>query len=329
VRTRLLVAAACVASFLVAVPGSVAAGPPLTVVGSVALPGAANRFDYLSLDPATRKLYVAHMDDDHIVVVDVRTRRVLRTIAAPGVHGVLAVSRLGRVFATATDARQLLTIDAATGAVLRHAAAGDYPDGIAWDPAERRVYVSDESGGETVFDAGGRRVATVELGGDAGNVQYDAAGRRILVAVQSRDEVAVVDPVANRVVRRIPLAGCDGSHGLLVDSARRLAFVACAGNARLLTLDLRRLRVVASAGVGQGPDVLGLDTSLHRLYVAAESGEVAVFAEGARGLRTLGQGLLAPAAHSLAVDPRTHLVYVPLERGRGGQPELRIFAPRR
>ena len=64
-----------------------------------------------------------------------------------------------------------------------------------------------------------------------------------------------------------------------------------------------------------------------RLYVAAESGDVAVFAERGRRLTKLGQASLAPNAHTVAVDSATHLVYFPLESGSGGRPELRIMKP--
>lgn len=64
-----------------------------------------------------------------------------------------------------------------------------------------------------------------------------------------------------------------------------------------------------------------------RLYVASESGGIAVFVERGRRLVKLGQAVPAPSAHTVAVDPRTHLVYFPLERDRGGRPELRIVAP--
>jgi hypothetical protein len=61
-----------------------------------------------------------------------------------------------------------------------HAPAGEYPDGIAYDPADRHVFVSDESGGvEAVLGADGRRVGTVSLGGEAGNVQYDQGSNRV------------------------------------------------------------------------------------------------------------------------------------------------------
>jgi DNA-binding beta-propeller fold protein YncE len=302
---------------------------PLQPVARVPLPGPSVRFDYVTLDPARDKLYIAHMDASRIVIFDVRTRRTIRTIAAPGVHGVLAVSELGRVYASATDAHQVLTIDARTDRVIARAPAGEYPDGLAYDPAEHRVFVSDESGGvETVVNPAGHRVATIPLGGEAGNVQYDAASGLVLADVQTRNEVAVIDPRTNRVVRRVSLPGCSHDHGLYVDASRRLAFVACDGNARLLTLDLRRMKVVGAASVGSAPDVLAFDSSLRRLYVAAESGDVAVFAERAHGLTKLGQAVLAPHAHTVAVDPRTHLVYFPLESGTTGKPQLLIMKPR-
>ncbi len=56
---------------------------------------------------------------------------------------------------------------------------------------------------------------------------------------------------------------------------------------------------------GSSPDVLAFDEGLRRLYVSAESGDVAVFAEKGRSLRKLGQAHLADAAHTVAVDPKT------------------------
>jgi DNA-binding beta-propeller fold protein YncE len=318
---------AATATALITAPLLAAGGSlPLKTVATVPLPGGSSRLDYASVDSRRNRLYVAHLGGGLVIVFDTKRRRVLRTIGAPGAHGVLAVPELGRVFASATDVHRVLTIDERTLKVTAGAPAGDYPDGIAWDPADRRVYVSDETGGaETVLNARGRRVGTVALGGEAGNVQYDAGSRRVLVAVQSRNQLAVIDPRSERVTRRVPLPGCQHDHSLLVDAPRRLAFVACDGNAILLTLDLARMRIVGRATVGRSPDVLAFDRSLRRLYVSSESGEVAVFAERGRRLVKLGQAFLAASAHTVAVDSRTHLVYFPLETG----PVLRIMKPTR
>ena len=178
-----------------------------------------------------------------------------------------------------------------------------------------------------MLNSSGHRVATIALGGGAGNVQYDAGSRRILVDVQTRNEVAVIDPRTNRVVRRLRLAGCVTNHSLLVDAPRRLAFITCEGNAKLLILDLRTMKVTGAFQVGDGPDVLALDAGLHRLYVSSESGVVAVFAETKHGVKSLGLAFLAGAAHTVGVDPRTHLVYFPLQSGSKGRPELLIMRP--
>ena len=135
----------------------------------------------------------------------------------------------------------------------------------------------------------------------------------------------MINPRTNRVIRRVALPGCDHDHGLRVDAPRRVAFVACDGNAKLLTLDLRRMKVTGTADIGQSPDVLAFDTGLRRLYVSTESGQVAVFAEHGRRLTKLGQAFLAPEAHTVAVDSRTHLVYFPLQDG----PVVRIMKPTR
>ncbi|MGZ4800617.1 MAG: YncE family protein [Acidimicrobiia bacterium] len=303
---------------------------PLRTVARVALSGPPVRFDYTSFDPGTNRLWIAHMDANQLLAVDVTTRRIVKTIPAPGVHGVIAVPQVGRVYASATNDREVLTLNARSAAVLAHAPAGDYPDGLAYDPADRRIFVSDETGGvETVLSVSGRRLATIRLGGEAGNVQYDAGSGHVLADVQTRDEVAMIDPRANRIVRRVPVPGCSNDHGLLVDSARRLAFIACDGNARLLTLNLTTMKFTGSFSVGDSPDVLALDSSLRRLYVASESGVVAVFAETSHSARPLGMAFLATEAHTVAVDPRTHLVYFPLQIGSTGRPQLLIMKPTR
>jgi len=90
-------------------------------------------------------------------------------------------------------------------------------------------------------------------------------------------------------------------------------------------LDLASKRVTGVMDVGGGPDVLALDPGLHRLFVASESGALAVFDTGAQ-VRKVGMGNAGPNAHSVAVDPDTHHVYLPLT-DVGGHPVLRELVP--
>ncbi|HEY2642484.1 MAG TPA: YncE family protein, partial [Galbitalea sp.] len=149
----------------------------------------------------------------------------------------------------------------------------------------------------------------------------------ILVDVQTQNQIAVIDPRTNQIVRRIAVPHCNDDHSLYVDSPHRLAFITCDGNATLLTLDLRTMRFTGVFRVGATPDVLAFDPSLHRLYVSAESGTVAVFAETTHSAHPLGTGFLASEAHTVAVDPSTHLVYFALQSGSAGAPQLLIMKP--
>lgn len=325
---------AAVGAVLLAVAGPlIAASPelPLRRVGAdLALPGQANRFDYASVDVQRRLLFLAHLGSGMVTAIDLRTGRVAAKVTdVPAVHGVLAVPELGEVFASATGRNRLDVISEQSYRVIAHAPAGTYPDGMAYAPEARELFISDESGQtETVVDTRtNRRVATIPMHGEVGNSQYDPVSHKILVDVQTLDQIAVIDPGTNRLIARYPLPHtCRDDHSLLVDAPARLAFVACDDNAKLLLVDLTDMHVLSTHEVGRGPDVLAFDPGLRRLYVASESGVVAVFQLQGRDLRLLGRKLLAHEAHSVAVDPSTHLVYFPLQNIHG-RAVLRVLAP--
>jgi DNA-binding beta-propeller fold protein YncE len=304
-------------------------GLPLTAVTTVPLPGDTSRLDYASIDPAAHRLFIAHLGASQIIEVDTTTDQVSRVIHdIPGVHGVLVVPDLHRVFATATNSNEVLTLDEDTGTVLSRAPTGAYPDGLAYDPSTQRVWVTNETGGtETVLDtATGQVVATVDVGGDTGNVAYDPAGR-ILVAVQSRNQIVVIDPTTFTVTGRVDVPGCEHPHGLALDPDHRVGFIACDGNATLHTLDLDTDQTSNPQPVGDTPDVLAFDPGDGRLYVAAESGTVTVLTENNRQLTVLGSGHLADGAHVVAVDPTTHRTYYPIAQGPDDHPQLLVQAP--
>jgi len=299
----------------------------LHVVADVPLPGAAARFDYQSLDIRSDRLYIAHMGAGRVVAFNVKARRVDGVVdSLPGVTGVWAVPALGRVYASVTGLHQVAVIDARTLQVTARVGTIGFPDGIAYAPDQQKIYVSDEAGGgELVLDARANTVVrTIPLDGEAGNTLFDPGSRCILVAQQTRNQLWVIDPASDRVLGRFDLAGAQRPHGLAIDAARRIAFVATERDARVLVVDLRTMKVTGSASVGADPDVLAFDPGWRRLYVASEGGVVSVFTEVGGSLVHEGDVVL-PHAHSVAVDPRTHLVYLPLQ-DLDGRPVLRIMA---
>ena len=330
VRTALFVCAAALGPL--AIPA--AASPPalpLTLVADVPLPGAATRFDYQWIDPAARRLYVAHLGDGALVVLDLDAQRVVREVPGiPSVHGVVAAPSEHVVIATATAAKALVVIDDRSFQVKARIAAGEYPNGLAFDPASGRAFVSNNAGhGIGVVDVRAEKALPgIDIGGGAGNTQFDLVTGHVLAAVHGSPVIVDIDPQKAQIAGRIALHDVTSCHGLVVASARRLAFAACRGaGPTLAVVDLAARVQTHALPLPSGIDVLAFDDGLGRLYAASENGTVAVFRVAGDGsVAEMAHAFLAPNAHSVAVDPATHRVYFPLENV-DGKPVLRVMAP--
>jgi len=327
---RFVMAALFATAALVAGRSAQAADLPLAHVADMALPGRASRLDYVSYDADRHLLFIAHLGDSEIVVVDTQASRVVARIGGvAAVHGVLVVPALARVYASATGSNEVVAIDETTMKITARVPAGVYPDGMAYAPDAYKLYVSDETGGtETVIDTrANRRVGTIALGGTVGNTQYDAASRHVFVNAQSRRQLVEIDPSNDTIVARIDLRGANGNHGLYIAAPLHLAFIACEDNARLLVVNLLTRQIVETFDVGKDPDVLAFDPGPGTLYVAGEAGIVSMFSVRPGAISKIGEGLVAPDAHVVGVDPATHRVWFPL-KDVDGHPVLRVMAPR-
>ena len=305
---------------------------PLVLVADVELPGKAVRFDYQDIDPAKGHLVIAHMNDASVVIVNISDGSVVKVLPGiPTARGVVVADDVGRIFVTSSP-NKLVIIDNGSLAEIARVDTGKGPDGVAWDPADTTVGVSDQRDGSLSLIAGsgsGTR-KQVPLGTETGNVVFDASRGVFWITVVTAsppDQLAAVDPIAPKVTTTIPLPGCKGAHGLRIHPDGKSALVACEGNSKIVRVDLGGTHAIDIAPSGGDPDVLAIDPGLGWLYVSAESGDLKVFDLGKPGLVLAGSEHPGEASHSVAVDPATHRVFFPLLAGPKGTPVLRIMRP--
>jgi len=319
-----------------------------TPVGDVVVGPAADRTDYQSIDADGRRLYAAEMGAGKLLVFDIDHNSVVAQLDGfPKVTGVLAVPGLHKVYASVPgggitqsvlQGLGMIGLSRGSGAVavrdtrtlkeIARLPGGVFPDGIAYDEKDHRIFVSDELGGAlTVLDAAADKpVGRIETGGEVGNVRYEAG--RVYVPVQSHNELIAVDPRSNAVVARYPLNGCDHPHSFVVAPAGMTGYVACDGNDRLFTVDLASGHVLHQQAVAHDPDVLAVDAGLNSLYVAAESGNLSTFDIATpEAPVSLGDAFVADGAHSVAVDPASHRLYFVIANFKG-HTIVRVLAPR-
>ena len=137
----------------------------LRPIATIALPNVAGRIDHLGFDAARERLFVAARGNNTVEVIDTSKNAHLRSLS--GFHepqGVAVLPDLGAVAVANGDTGTLQLIDAST--------------------LQTR--------------------STTDIGGDADNVRYDSAGKRLFVAYQGG--IAIVDPIG-RVVQRIQING--------------------------------------------------------------------------------------------------------------------------
>jgi len=307
-----------------------------------------SRIDYQSIDPAARRLYIAKMGADQLVVVDLQQMKVVAQL--PGfakITGVLAVPELRKVYVSVPGSGVGASLGLALGKLGLSSGKGAvavlssddfheitrlpglvFPDGIAYDPKERRIFVSDEKGAEIiVIDADkDQLIDRVKLGGEVGNVRYDPVTDRVYAASQSRNELAFIDP-KSLAVQASSLIDCQHPHGLFIAPDHPIGYVACDGNDRLLTVDLNDGKILDQKPLGHEPDVLDADADTHRLYVASESGKLSGFdISDPERPKAVGDLMIGGNAHSVAVDPATHFLYLPIA-DQDGHAVLKVLNP--
>lgn len=317
---------------LIAALGLMASSPlaakALKKIASIELPGpAGKRFDYLTIDPATRRLFVAHLGAGNVYVVDLATNKVLDTIEhVPGVEGVTFAPDLQRLYTSDWGEDAIGVVDLKRMAILTKIPTESKPDGSAYAGPFGKLYVSDERA---------RAVAVVDVQRDVvvkmlrfksetGMPQYDPVTKKVYVNLQDTNEFAVIDPASDTVTGRYPVGRCQGNHGMALDPAGHRAFLSCEGNSLLTIFNLDTFAPIEFLKMAPGADVVAYDSGLGRVYVACYSGAISVFERtGADHFRKLEDVSVAHAVHSLAVDPATHRVYAP-EQEEDGMPVARL-----
>jgi DNA-binding beta-propeller fold protein YncE len=104
---------------------------PLQVIATIPLSHGPNRFDYQSLDPRSRLLFIAHSGASIVTIFNTVSMRVVADVSGiTDVHGVVAAPDLGRVYAEATGANEVDVIDEHTHVIVARIPVGDGADGM-------------------------------------------------------------------------------------------------------------------------------------------------------------------------------------------------------
>jgi YVTN family beta-propeller protein len=302
--------------------------PALKKVAEFDLPGpGGKRFDYLTIIPEDHYLLSAHLAAGQLYVIDVRSNKVVATVAdTPGAEGVEYVPELKKAYTSNAGDNTIGVIDLRQMKVIKKIHTESKPDGSAYAAPFHKLYVSDERGrAEAIVDVRtDTLVKTLHFESETGMPQYDPIAQKIYVNLQDSDIFAVIDPATDQVIARYPVGRCKGNHGMTLDPEHHRAFLSCEGNDLMTVFNLDTHQPIAFLPMAGGPDVIKFDPGLKRIYVACSSGAISIFQmDDAEHYRKLEDFPVQKKVHSLAVDLETHRVYAP-EQEADGKPVARM-----
>ena len=268
-------------------------------------------WDYLTVDPAARRLYVTR--GTRVMVFDADTLAAVGEIPnTAGVHGVALAPDLGRGFTSNGKASSVTIFDLKTLKPIEDVkVTGENPDAILYDPFSKQVFAfNGRSANATVLDAAsGKVMATIALGGKPEFATTDLAGR-VFVNIEDKSEVVVLDAGKNEVAARWPLAPCEEPSGMAIDRANGRLFVGC-DNKMMAVVDAktRQGRRDRSDRRGRGRQRL---RSRRPALAFSSNGEgtLTVAREGSDGHFVAENVPTQRGARTMALDEKTHRVFL-------------------
>ncbi|WP_165186686.1 YncE family protein [Caulobacter soli] len=310
-KTKLLAASLLALITATTTQALAAAAPaPMKIVDRIAGPDGG--WDYANFDPVHRRLYVAH--GAAVTAIDVDTGKVTPAlVAAQHAHIALPLPGGDELLVTngANDTATL--VDALTGAVRATVSTGQNPDAALFDPASGLAFVMNgRSGDITLIDTkAAKAVGAIPVGGKLEFGATDGQGR-VFVNVEDKNEIAVIDTAARKVVAHWAMAGCEEPSGLAYVADDHLLIAACA-NGKAEVVSSTSGTVVASLAVGEEPDAAFYDAQRHLAYVpSGGDGTLSVIAvRGPTDVAVIGKMATKPGARTGALDPVTGRVYLP------------------
>ena len=289
-------------------------------------------WDYLTTDPGTGRVFVSHGTE--VDVVDPKKGEVSGKITGLKlVHGIALAPEFNHGFISDGAANQVVVFDMKTLEKTGTVAAGMNPDGIIYDPASKRVFAfNGRSASATVVDAEkGTPAGTVMLEGKPEFSAPDGKGH-VFVNIEDKSEVMDIDAKGLTVAHKWPLAPCEEPSGMAMDEKSRRLFSGC-DNKMMAVMNADTGKVVTTVPIGDGVDATWFDPGTKYIFNSCgQDGVLTVIHEDSPDKYSVVENVpTEKAARTMALDPKTHMVYLAVAKvemlpaeGEGKRPRRKV-----
>lgn len=278
------------------------------VTKSIAL-GGEGRWDYLVLDAAGHRLFIAR--ETRVMVVDPDNGKILGEIPGlNGAHGVAFASETGHGFATSGRDGTVTMFDLETLKVLGQTPAAPDADAILYDPASKHIFTfNGDSRSSTVIDpASGKRIGTIDLGAGP-EFAVTAGDGKLYVNLEDKGAVAEIDATAMKVTRQWSIAPCELPTGLAIDRAHHRLFSGCRNKVMAIS-DATAGKLVTTVPIGVGVDGCAFDPGTQLAFASNGDGTLTVVQEDTPArFHVVANVGTRRGARTMTLEEKTHRIF--------------------
>lgn len=301
---------------------------PLTLVGTIDLPGVEGRIDHLAVDTAAQRLYVAALGNNTVEVLDLKGSKHVKSL--PGFRepqGIAVVAESKIVAVANGQGEGVQFLDPGDYHPTRAVKLGEDSDNVRYDPVAKRLFVGFGGGAlAAVSPSDGKVLGEAKLAGHPESFQLERSGSRVFVNVPDANQIAVVDRAAMTVMATWPVVGAKANFPMALDETNHRVFVGCRRPAKVLMYDTTTGKESGSFDIVGDTDDLFYDASRKRLYVSGGEGFLDVFQQDEAGRfgRSAHMATAAGARTSLFVPEQARMYLAVPHRGNQ-KAEIRIY----
>ncbi|HEV2395427.1 MAG TPA: hypothetical protein VGS27_00615 [Candidatus Sulfotelmatobacter sp.] len=284
--------------------------------------GGEGGYDYITVDAQNHRLYVPR--STHTMVIDAMSGNTVADI--PGQkhnHGVALAPELGRGFIS-DGAGSIVIFDLKSNAVLGTVASKDDTDGIIYDKSTGLVLSGAGDAGALVIlkadaDPKSAAIESIDLGGKPEYLAADGAGK-VYVNLEDKDQLAVVDLKARKVLAHWPVAPGGSPVGLSIDTKNHRLFIGCRKPQKMIVMSTEDGKVIADLPIGAGVDATRWDG--HQAFASCRDGHLTVIEEKNGKWEVAQTVTTASGARTMDIDVAAHKIYSPtaeFEEAKAGE----------
>jgi DNA-binding beta-propeller fold protein YncE len=308
---RLFSSLALCAGLVPAVAADGGATHPMEVLQRWKL-GGDGGWDYLTMDPASHRLFVSR--GSRVDVVDVGSGKIVGAIPdTQGVHGVALANGLNRGYTSNGRANSVTVFDLDTLQITQEIPIpGKNPDAILFDAWSGHVFTfNGASRNATVLDASTLAViGTIPLPDKPEFAAVDGRGRVFVNIESDPGQLVAIDSKSMTVKNTWTLKGCNSPTGLALDVSHARLFSVCDGKVMAVT-DSSNGKQIALVPIGEHPDAAAFDAKRATAYSSNGEGTLSIVRQGSTDRYSVIANLPTQrGARTMALDASTGRIYL-------------------